>query len=97
MLLSGALYSINQQSKEKAVPDNDLSDDHYIEGQLEALDDERTAIEENYASGNISEKDYKTLLAKNEYLAAQIKERNQESNDRKREKVHERKRDYFND
>ena len=37
------------------------------------------------------------LLAKNEYLAAQIKERNQESQDKDREHVHERKRDLFND
>lgn len=77
--------------------EGDMSDDQYIEGQLEALEGEREAIEEQYNEGNISEKDYKTLLAKNEYLAAQIIERNQESHDRKREKSHERKRDYFND
>ena len=79
------------------MPDNDLNEDKYIEGQLEALDAERKAIKEQYSEGNISKKDYKTLLAKNEYLAAQIKERNQEQNDRKREKIHERKSDMFND
>lgn len=79
------------------MPANDLNENKYIEGQLEALDEERGAIQEQYSAGNLSEKDYKTLLAKNEYLAAQIKERNQEQNDRKREKTYERKRDVFND
>ena len=79
------------------MPNNDLNEDKYIEGQLEALGDERQAIEEKYNEGELSDKDYKTLLAKNEYLAAQIKERNQENVDRKREKTHERKRDVFND
>ena len=55
----------------------DLSEDKYISGQLEALGEERTAIAEQYNAGNISEKEYKILLAKNAYLAAQIKERHQ--------------------
>ncbi len=79
------------------MPDNDLNEDKYIEGQLEALDGEREAIQEQYDAGNLSEKEYKTLLSKNEYLVAQIKERNKEQNDRKHEKVHERGRDHFND
>jgi len=83
--------------KGKIMPNNDLNEEKYIEEQLEALDGERSAIQEQYDAGNISEKDYKVLLAKNEYLAAQIKERNQESQDKSREHVHERKRDLFND
>lgn len=79
------------------MPDNDLNEEKYIEGQLEALDGERKAIKEQYDEGNISEKDYKVLLAKNEYLIAQIKERNQQSQDKSREQVFERKRDMFND
>jgi len=79
------------------MPFNDFDEDHYIAGQMEALSEERQAIQEQYNAGNISEKDYKTLLAKNDYLAAQIKERNQEQNDRRSEKTYERKRDYFND
>ncbi len=79
------------------MPIDDLNDDKYIEGQMEALAEERQAIQEQFDAGNISEKDYKTLLAKNEYLAAQIKERNQQQNDRKNEKTYERKREFFND
>lgn len=79
------------------MPDNDLSEEKYIEGQLEALEDERKAIQEQYDAGNISEKEYKVLLAKNEYLAAQIKERNQQSQDKERTQAFERKRDMFND
>lgn len=79
------------------MPDNDLNEEKYIEGQLEALDGERKAIQEQYNEGNICEKDYKVLLAKNEYLVAQIKERNQQSQDKSREQVFERKRDRFND
>ena len=83
--------------KGKTMPNNDLNEEKYIEEQLEALDGERSAIQEQYDAGNLSEKDYKVLLAKNEYLAAQIKERNQQSQDRDREHVFERKRDRFND
>ena len=79
------------------MPNNDLNEDKYIEGQLEALDGERQAIEDKYNDGELSDKDYKTLLAKNDYLASQITERNQENVDRKRQKTHERKRDVFND
>lgn len=79
------------------MPDNDLSEEKYIEGQLEALEDERKAIQEQYDAGNVSEKEYKVLLAKNEYLAAQIKERNQQSQDKERTQAFERKRDMFND
>ena len=79
------------------MPDNDLNEEKYIEGQLEALDGEHKAIQEQYDEGNISEKEYKVLLAKNEYLVAQIKERNQQSQDKSREQVFERKRDMFND
>ena len=79
------------------MPDNDLNEEKYIEGQLEALEGEREAIQEQYDAGNVSEKEYKVLLAKNEYLAAQIKERNQQSQDKSREQTHERKRDLFND
>ena len=79
------------------MPDNDLSEEKYIEGQLEALEGEREAIQEQYDEGNVSEKEYKVLLAKNEYLVAQIKERNQQSQDKERVQVHERKRDMFND
>lgn len=79
------------------MPDNDLNEEKYIEGQLEALQGEREAIQEQYDAGNVSEKDYKVLLAKNDYLVAQITERNQESQDRGREQVFERKRDMFND
>ena len=79
------------------MQDNDLSEEKYIEGQLEALDGEREAIQEQYDEGNISEKEYKVLLAKNEYLVAQIKERNQQSQDKERTQTHERKRDMFND
>ena len=46
------------------MPDNDLNEEKYIEGQLEALDGERKAIQEEYDAGNVSEKDYKVLLAK---------------------------------
>lgn len=97
MLLPGALYIINKKSKENAMPDNDLNEEQYIEGQLEALDGERQAIQEQYDAGNLSEKDYKVLLAKNEYLVAQIKERNQQAQDKSREQIFERKRDRFND
>tara|TARA_R110002072_G_scaffold7604_4_gene41186 strand:- start:1125 stop:1418 length:294 start_codon:yes stop_codon:yes gene_type:complete len=97
LLLPGALYIINKKSKENAMPDHDLNEDKYIEGQIEALKGERAAIQEQYDAGNISEKDYKVLLAKNEYLVAQIKERNQQSQDKSREQVFERKRDQFND
>lgn len=83
--------------KGKTMPFNDLNEEKYIEEQLEALDGERSAIQEQYDAGNLSEKDYKVLLAKNEYLAAQIKERNQQSQDKDREHVFERKRDRFND
>ncbi len=79
------------------MADNDLSEEKYIEGQLEALAGEREAIQEQYDEGNVSEKEYKVLLAKNEYLVAQIKERNQQSQDRQRTQTHERKRDMFND
>lgn len=79
------------------MPDNDLNEEKYIEGQLEALEGERKAIQEEYDAGNVSEKDYKVLLAKNEYLTAQIKERNQQSQDKNREQTYERKRDRFND
>ncbi len=79
------------------MPDNDMNEEKYIEGQLEALDGERDAIQEQYDAGNLSEKDYKVLLAKNEYLVAQIKERNQQSQDKSREQIFERKRDRFND
>lgn len=79
------------------MPDNDLNEEKYIEGQLEALDGEHKAIKEQYDEGNISEKEYKILLAKNEYLVAQIKERNQQSRDKGREQVFERQRDRFND
>ena len=79
------------------MPVSDLSEDKYISGQLEALGEERTAIAEQYNAGNISEKEYKILLAKNAYLAAQIKERHQEHQDKGREQVFERKRDIFND
>ncbi len=70
------------------MPDNDLSEEKYIEGQLEALEGERKAIQEEYDAGNVSEK---------EYLAAQIKEHNQQSQDKSREQTYERKRDRFND
>ncbi len=60
------------------MPDNDLNEEKYIEGQLEALEGEREAIQEQYDAGNVSEKEYKVLLAKNEYLVAQIKERNEQ-------------------
>ena len=83
--------------KGKTMPNNDLNEEKYIEEQLEALDGERSAIQEQYDAGNLSEKDYKIQLAKNEYLAAQITERNQQSQDKSREHVHERKRDFFND
>ncbi len=79
------------------MPDNDLNEEKYIEGQLEALEGERKAIQEEYDAGNVSEKDYKVLLAKNEYLVAQIKERNQQNEDKNREQTHERKRERFND
>ena len=79
------------------MPDNDLNEEKYIEGQLEALEGEREAIQEQYDEGHVSEKDYKVLLAKNEYLVAQIKERNQQSQDKSREQVFERQRDRFND
>ncbi len=79
------------------MPDNDLNEEKYIEGQLVALEGEREAIQEQYDEGNVSEKDYKVLLAKNAYLVAQIKERNQQSQDKGREQVFERKRDRFND
>lgn len=79
------------------MPDNDLTSEKYIEGQLEALEGERKAIQEEYDAGNVSEKDYKVLLAKNEYLVAQIKERNQQNEDKNREQTHERKRERFND
>ena len=79
------------------MPDNDLNEEKYIEGQLEALEGEREAIQEQYDEGSVSEKDYKVLLAKNEYLVAQIKERNQQSQDKSREQVFERQRDRFND
>jgi len=79
------------------MQDNDLSEEKYIEGQLEALAGEREAIQEQYNEGNVSEKEYKVLLAKNEYLVAQIKERNQQSRDKERTQIHERKRDMFND
>ncbi len=77
--------------------DNDLDAEKYISGQIEALAEERQAIQNQYDAGNISEKDYKTLLAKNEFLLAQIKERNQESRDKSRGQVFERKRDMFQD
>jgi hypothetical protein len=77
--------------------DNDLNAEKYISGQIEALAEERQAIQSQYDAGNISEKDYKTLLAKNEFLLAQIKERNQESRDKSRGQVFERKRDMFQD
>lgn len=79
------------------MPDHDMSDEKYIEGQLAALDTEREAIEEQYKAGNISEKESKVLLAKNKYLVAQLKERNLQSQDKAQEKVFERKRDRFND
>ena len=79
------------------MPDNDLNEEKYIEGQIEALYGEHKAIKEQYDEGNISEKEYKILLAKNEYLVAQIKERNQQSRDKGREQVFERQRDRFND
>jgi len=79
------------------MPDNDLNEDKYITKQLEALDGEREAIEEQHDAGSISKKEYKTLLAKNAYLVAQIKERNQQSRDKGREQTFERKRDMFND
>ncbi len=79
------------------MPNHDLNEDKYIEDQLEALDGERETIQEQYDAGNLCEKDYKIQLAKNEYLAAQITERNQQSQDKSREHVHERKRDFFND
>ena len=79
------------------MQDNDLSEEKYIEGQLEALDGEREAIQEQYDEGNVTEKEYKVLLAKNAYLVAQIKERNQQSQDKERTQTHERKRDMFND
>ena len=79
------------------MQDNDLSEEKYITKQLEALDGERDAIEEEYDAGILSDKEYKTLLAKNAFLIAQIKERNQQSQDKERTQVHERKRDMFND
>ncbi len=90
-------YTHGNKKSSFLMPDNDLSEEKYIEGQLEALEGEREAIQEQYDEGNVSEKEYKVLLAKNEYLVAQIKERNQQSQDKERVQVHERKRDMFND
>jgi len=75
----------------------DQSEEHYITQQLEAIDKERETIEKQYDSGMISEKEQQTLLAKNEYLRAQVVERNQENFDKKQEQSHERNRDFFND
>ena len=75
----------------------DQSEEQYITQQLEAIDKERETIEKQYDSGMISEKEQQTLLAKNEYLRAQVVERNQENFDKKQEQSHERNRDFFND
>ena len=77
--------------------DKDFISEKYIAGQLEALAEERKAINEQYQRGNLLEKDYKVLLAKNEYLVAQIKEREKQNQDKSQERVFERKRDMFND
>lgn len=58
----------------------------HIEKRVEALQEQRDQIDEEYSKGNLSEKDYKEALAKNDYLMAEIKERAIQEQDRSKDK-----------
>jgi predicted nucleic acid-binding Zn-ribbon protein len=89
-------YTI-EETKVRSESEKLLSKEAYIQKQLKSLEEERKAIKDQYISGSIPKQEYKTFLAQNDYLVAQIKERASDDPEKKRERSYERSRDMFSD
>lgn len=71
--------------------------DAYIVQRLEALEAERQLLDEKFQSGALSKQDYERECAKNDFLVAEIKERNNQEYDQDRERIAGRESDFFDD
>ena len=73
-------------------------DEHkHIAQRLETLEAQRKHIEDGYGQGHLSEQDYKKELAKNDYLVAEIKERNAQDQEKTLKQEKGRGLDLFGD
>lgn len=75
----------------------DLDREKYIRQRIEALEEQRQGIEDRYAEGSMSEDQYKEELSKNDYLMAEIRERNDQEFDREQTNVYRREIGFFRD
>ena len=75
----------------------DLDREKYIRQRIESLEEQREGIEERYADGSLSEDEYKKEIAQNDYLMAEIRERNDQEFDREQTNVYRREIDLFRD
>jgi hypothetical protein len=71
--------------------------DSYIVQRLEALETERQILDEKYNSGALSKQDYERECAKNNFLIAEIKERNNQDYEQNRDRTSGRESDFFDD
>lgn len=64
------------------MPELDQDPEQQIEEQLKAMQEEREALQEDFDSGNISEREYKKAMSNLNFREAQLRERNQQTIDR---------------
>lgn len=71
--------------------------DQFIVERLTALRSERKALDAQYQAGSLSKQDYEREIAKNDFLVAEITERNAQSYDQEQERPIGRKSDWLSD
>lgn len=71
--------------------------EQYITERLTALKAERDALEAQYEAGSLSRQDYERECAKNDFLVAEITERNAQSFDQEQEQAHGRNAEWLGD